>query len=84
MTTITVSKQRYEELLRKAGIEPISLKDANKVISEKVASIKTTLAEIKEICELSGATVKLEYEFTDDIEKISELNPDWNSSSYNC
>lgn len=84
MSTVTISKKRLDELLAKAGEETISTQDGNKMIAEKVEQIKNLLREIKDVSERSGTTVKLEYEFTDLIEEIGELNSDWNSSSYNC
>jgi hypothetical protein len=84
MSTVTISKKRLDELRAKAGEEVISVRDGNKIIAEKVEAIKILLREIKDVSERSGATVKLEYEFTDLIDEIGQLNSDWNSSSYSC
>jgi hypothetical protein len=84
MSTVTISKKRLDELLAKAGEEVMSTRDGNKIIAEKVEAIKQLLRDIKDVSERSGVTVKLEYEFRRLIEKIGELNSDWNSSSYNC
>lgn len=84
MSTITISRAKYEELLKASGKEIMTVREGNKQIADKVEAIKTLLREIKEVCELSGATVKLEYEFTDLIDEVGQMNPDWNSSSYTC
>lgn len=84
MDNVTISRSRLNELMRAAGEEPLTLREGNEAIATKVEQIKELLREIKDVSERSGATVKLEYEFTDLIDQIGSLNSDWNSSSYNC
>jgi acetylglutamate kinase len=81
---VTISNKRLDELLAKAGEEVISVHDGNKIIAEKVEAIKQLLRDIKDVSERSGATVRLEYEFTGLIDEIGMLNSDWQSSYYNC
>jgi hypothetical protein len=87
MSTITVSKKRYEELLRNAGIEPMAPQQANKEVAEKVAQVKVLLKEIKEIVEISGIDVRLGGSYgslAGAIEEVDELHSEWNTSSYDC
>lgn len=84
MSNVTISRTRLEQLMRAAGEEPMSLREGNTAIAAKVEEIKQLLRDIKDVSERSGATVKLEYEFTDLIDEIGQMNPNWNSSSYNC
>lgn len=87
MTNITISKARYDEILKQAGIPTMTAKEGTKVVAEKIAAIKVILKEIKDVVELSGIQIKIggEYgEFSNEIEQIDMLHPDWNSSSYDC
>lgn len=87
MTNITISKARYDEILKKAGIPTMTAKEGSKAVAEKIAAIKTLLKEIKEVVELSGVEVKLGGgygQFRNEIEAVDSLHPDWNSSSYDC
>lgn len=84
MSNVNISRTRLEQLMRAAGEEPMSLREGNTAIAAKVEEIKQLLRDIKDVSERSGATVKLEYEFTDLIDEIGQMNPDWNSSSYSC
>lgn len=84
MSSVTISRTRLEQLMRAAGEEPMTLREGSTAIAAKVEEIKQLLRDIKDVSERSGATVKLEYEFTDLIDEIGQLNPDWNSSSYGC
>lgn len=89
MTNVTISKARYEELMKKAGIEPISKSEGAKLVAEKIAAIKALLVEIKDVVELSGVEVRLgssDYygEFKAEMNAVDSLHPDWQSSSYDC
>jgi hypothetical protein len=84
MTNVTISKARYEELMKKAGVTPISQKEGSKLVAEKTAAIKNLLKEIKEVVELSGVQVKLGYELEEFVEEVDSLHPNWQSSSYHC
>jgi hypothetical protein len=87
MTTVTISRAKFEELLKASVQVPMTKQVGTKLVAEKVAAIKMILKEIKEVVELSGAEVKIGGSygvFESEIEAIDSMHPDWNSSSYDC
>jgi len=87
MTNITISKARLDAIMKQAGIPTLTAKEGKKVVAEKVEAIKTILKEIKEVVEISGIEIKLGGSygmFSNEIEAVDSLHPDWNSSSYDC
>lgn len=87
MSTVTISKKRLEELLKKAGEEIISTREANAIVADRVAQIKVLLAEIKNVVEQTGIEVRLGGSYgvlAGAIEEVDALHSDWNTSSYDC
>lgn len=60
------------------------VQQAQAQISNKVDEVKSLLADIKELVELSGIQIRIDRLISDSLESIGELHPDWNSSSYEC
>jgi hypothetical protein len=56
-------------------------------VANKITEVKSLLAEIKDLVQLSGVEVKLGGgwgELSSAIEAVDEAHPDWDTSSYDC
>jgi predicted peroxiredoxin len=83
MTTVTISREKYEELMAIAGKEIITKQEAQRIISNNVESLKKLVKETQEVADENGLNFYID--LTDGYAQGATYeNGNWSTSSDNC